>query len=115
MKAGGFAVGSPSRFASACGRRSTWLLLAVLLAGTFLLEKEAQAQGMEDFENMPASSTAYQNRSWTGTDGVTWTATEARTDQNLTGRAICTRGGGTVTSPAYAGGMGVLEFNYVRG
>jgi hypothetical protein len=77
-------------------------------------------QGTEDFTNIPTTSSgSYLTRSWTGTDGVTWSATEARTDQTLTGAAICTRQvsatvPGTITSPSYTGGMGVLTFNYVR-
>src|SRR5690554_1752212 len=72
-------------------------------------------QGNEDFTNIPANSGSYSDRSWTGSDGVVWTATEARTDQTLNGRAICTRNPGKVTSPTYSGGMGTLTFNYVRG
>ncbi|MEZ4739727.1 MAG: hypothetical protein R2818_10360 [Flavobacteriales bacterium] len=78
----------------------------------------AQGQGSEDFENLPtASGTSYQNRTWISTDGVTWTAEGARTDQTLTTKAICfgTSGNRWVTSPVYAGGMGTLSFNYVRG
>ena len=72
-------------------------------------------QGVEDFSNIPTASTGtYLARTWTGTDGVTWTAVRARTDQTLTGKAICTDGVGSVTSPSYAGGMGTLSFNYVR-
>ena len=72
-------------------------------------------QASETFTNIPtASSTSYASRSWTGDNGVAWTATLARTDQTLTGKAICTNGNGTVTSPTYSGGMGVLTFNYVR-
>ena len=72
-------------------------------------------QGTENFSNIPTgSSTNYNTRSWTGTDGVTWGATLARTDQTMTGKAICTNGNGTVTSPSYSGGMGTLTFNYVR-
>src|SRR5690606_21588010 len=72
-------------------------------------------QGSENFSNLPtSSSSSYQSRSWEGTDGVTWTATNARTDQTLNGKAIATNGSGTVTSPEYEGGMGVVEFNYVR-
>lgn len=75
----------------------------------------AWAQGQEDFENIPTSTpTTYTNRVWTGTDGVSWMATNARTDQTLTNKAICTNTAGTVTSPTYTGGMGVLQFNYVR-
>ena len=85
-------------------------------------------QGTENFTNLPtASAGSYQNRTWTGTDGVIWTAGVARTDQTLTGvgtdKAICfgtgnynaTTNNKNVTSPVYAGGMGNLSFNYVRG
>ncbi len=89
------------------------VLFSLLLAPTCLV-----AQGTEDFQNMPANSTAYQNRSWTGTDGVTWTATGARTDQTMTGRAICFGNAGNnpraVTSPIYANGMGILSFEYSK-
>jgi PKD-like domain len=69
----------------------------------------------ENFANIPTTNTTnYLSRSWTGTDGVTWTATNARTDQTITGKAICTNGSGTVTSPTYSGGIGTLSFNYVR-
>lgn len=75
----------------------------------------AWAQGQEDFENIPTGTpTTYTSRTWTGTDGVIWTASNARTDQTLTNKAICTNLNGTVTSPTYTGGMGVLQFNYVR-
>ncbi|VXB38966.1 conserved exported hypothetical protein [Flavobacterium sp. 9AF] len=86
------------------------LLLITLFMGYF-----ACAQGLENFSNIPtASSTSYLTRNWTGTDAVTWNATAARTDQTLNGKAICTNGSGSVTSPTYAGGMGVLNFSYVR-
>ena len=72
-------------------------------------------QGVEDFENIPTTSpTTYTNRTWTGTDGVTWTAEGARTDQTLNTKAICfgTSGNRWVTSPIYAGGMGTLAFDH---
>ena len=68
----------------------------------------------EDFENIPTSSSSYGTRTWTGTNGGTWNATNARTDQTINGKAIATNGNGTVTSPMYANGMGTLKFNYVR-
>lgn len=71
--------------------------------------------GSENFENIPtASSSSYQSRSWTGSDG-TWNATAARTDQTITTKAICTNGAGSVTSPTFSNGMGTLTFSYVRG
>ncbi|MCU0351140.1 MAG: hypothetical protein MUF43_09990, partial [Flavobacterium sp.] len=74
-------------------------------------------QGSENFTNLPTNSaSSYAARTWTGTDGVTWTANEVRTDQNLNGKAATFNTSGTrnVTSPSYSGGIGVLTFNYSR-
>ena len=73
-------------------------------------------QGSENFTNIPTTPNpgSYLDRFWTGADGVIWNATNARTDQTINGKAICTSGNGTVTSPTYTGGMGILSFNYVR-
>ncbi len=82
----------------------------MLLCGFFSF-----GQGVEDFTNLPTGTPGnYLSRTWTGTDAVVWNSTLSRTDQTLTGKAICTNGSGTVTSPSYTGGMGVLSFNYVR-
>ncbi len=93
-------------------------LRSMLFGSVFLIVASAFGQGTENFQNIPtASSTSYQSRTWTGTDAVIWTAEGARTDQLLTLKAICfgTSGNRWVTSPVYAGGMGTLSFNYVRG
>lgn len=91
--------------------RSLFWCFALMLMSS----QASWGQGAEDFTNIPTtSSTTYVDRSWTGTNSVTWTATLARTDQTLTGKAICTNGSGTVTSPSYSNGMGTLSFNYVR-
>ena len=89
-------------------------LKSLVTAFLLLLSVFGWGQGTENFENIPPSSTSYVVRKWTGTDGVVWNATAARTDQTLTTKAICTNGSGTVTSPSYAGGMGTLSFKYVR-
>lgn len=95
-------------------------LRALLLVITLVLSGigSARGQGQENFTNLPTNNTSsYQARTWTGTDGVTWNALGARTDQTLTGKAICfgTSGTRSVTSPVYTGGMGTLTFDYVRG
>jgi hypothetical protein len=75
----------------------------------------ACAQGLENFSNLTTtSSSSYLSRTWIGTDGVTWNATSARTDQTINSNAICTNNSGTVSSPIYHGGMGTLSFSYVR-
>ena len=69
----------------------------------------------ETFQNIPASNSSYLTRTWAGDDGGTWTATEARTDRTITGRAITLDGrgstNGTLTSPMLSGGIGTLSFS----
>ena len=68
----------------------------------------------ETFTNMPANSTAYATKTWTGDNSVAWSATDSRTDQTLTGRAITLRTGVLKNTVAVAGGIGTLNFNYKR-
>ena len=68
----------------------------------------------ETFANMPANSSTYTTRTWTGDNGMAWTATDARTDQTLTGRAIALRTGSLTNTTPQAGGIGTLSFNYRR-
>lgn len=90
-------------------------------AATLTVSTSSGACGTENFENIPSSSSdnsgSYQSRTWIGTDGVTWTAEGARTDQTLNGKAICLGTSGTryVQSPTYSNGIGQLTFKYVRG
>ncbi|HEX4957609.1 MAG TPA: endonuclease [Lacibacter sp.] len=51
------------------------------------------SQGTETFTNMPAANSSYLTRTWTGDNGLGWTATDARTDLTITGRAITIRNG----------------------
>ncbi|MDG4716635.1 endonuclease [Winogradskyella marincola] len=73
---------------------------------------------VEDFENIPANSSQYTSRTWTGTNG-TWNATEARTDQSINNRAILIdyRGSsdsGVLTSPTATDGIGNLTVTTQR-
>ena len=95
--------------------RSPLILSMAIMA---LLASNVSGQGNEDLTNLPTLNAAsYLSRTWTGTDGVTWTAQGARTDQTLNGKAICfsTTGNRWITSPVYANGMGTLNFSYKRG
>src|SRR5690606_13059301 len=49
--------------------------------------------GAETFENIPPDASNYDDRTWTGDNGTAWTATDARTDQTITSRAITIRNG----------------------
>lgn len=60
----------------------------------------------ESFENIPASNASYSTRSWTN-GGITWTATDARTDQTISNKAITIRNGSLVSS-ASNNGIGSL-------
>lgn len=75
---------------------------------------EGPCGGAETFTNMPANASAYATRNWTGDNGVTWTATDARTDQTLTGRAIAVRTGKVENTSVITGGIGTLTFSYAR-
>lgn len=57
----------------------------------------------EDFQTIPANATSYATQTWTNS-GITWTATDARTDQTLNSRAITIRNG-SLTSSSVANGI----------
>lgn len=54
--------------------------------------------GTETFSTIPASSSSYETRVWTGTNNIQWTATDARTDQNINGKSINVRNGKLLSS-----------------
>ncbi|WP_052248434.1 endonuclease [Chryseobacterium taiwanense] len=61
----------------------------------------------ETFETIPTvSSSSYSTRTWTN-GGITWTATDARTDQTISTKAITVRDG-SLTSSSSANGIGSL-------
>jgi endonuclease I/chitodextrinase len=61
----------------------------------------------ENFESIPANNSSYTTRTWTGNSGVDWTATDARTDQTLSTRAICVRNG-SLSASTTSDGIGSL-------
>lgn len=70
------------------------------------------AQGSESFSNMPVTSPSnYQTRSWTGDNSISWTATDTRGDQTITGVAAGVRAG-VITSGNIPNGIGQLTFKY---
>src|SRR5690554_1013493 len=89
-------------------RATGYLLFLFLLTVSF-----SWGQGHETFGNVPTSSAgSYQDRMWTGDDGIEWNATDARTDQNINGKAITVRNGelwATIT-----GGIGDLTLTTQR-
>ncbi|REE24903.1 putative secreted protein (Por secretion system target) [Winogradskyella pacifica] len=70
----------------------------------------------ETFANLDTSIGSYSDVSWTGDEGGTWTATEARTDQviNITTTAAITVRNGVLTLPTTSGGIGALTVTTKR-
>ena len=89
-----------------------FLLLALLI---FIGAAFAFGQGAETFTNIPtASPTSYAPRSWTGDNGQAWSATDARTDQTITGKAITVRLGALtagLSAAQTAAGIGSLTIS----
>ncbi|WOD44226.1 endonuclease [Hwangdonia lutea] len=92
--------------------------LSTPVNATTLAAGGGNACAFETFENMPAAHSQYLDRTWTGDDGGTWVATEARTDQVLNNRAIAIdiRGSsaGSITSPNLPNGVGSLTASTQR-
>ncbi len=61
----------------------------------------------ETFEKLTPVASSYATRTWTGDNGGSWTATDARTDQTITGKAVAIRNG-VLTSPSFASGIGSI-------
>jgi len=94
------------------GLKSALLVTALLMFGGV-----SWGQGTETFENIPANSSASTFRSWTGDNGLTWTATEARTDQTLDNRAITLdddKANTYLLSGTISGGIGDLTVSTKR-
>jgi endonuclease I/chitodextrinase len=68
--------------------------------------------GTEDFENITGTGNGYGTRTWTN-NNITWTATDARIDQTITGKAI-TLQNGSLTSSSISGGIGTITVTTQR-
>ncbi|MEG1590603.1 endonuclease [Chryseobacterium sp.] len=68
--------------------------------------------GTEDFENITGTGNGYGTRIWTN-NNITWTATDARIDQTITGKAI-TLQNGSLTSSSISGGIQSLTVTTQR-
>lgn len=72
----------------------------------------------ETFSNLTTGSSSYDTRTWTGDNGFTWTATNARTDQSIVGAAVTidvrNSTQGALTSPTIGGGIRSLTVSTQR-
>lgn len=78
---------------------------------SFFVSISVFAQGTETFTNIPASNSGYAARNWTGDNGLSWSATDARTDLTINGRAIAIRNGSVLCSDM-PNGIGSLSFSH---
>lgn len=69
------------------------------------------SQGSETFSNIPAFATNYATRDWAGDNGLAWSATDARTDQTMNGKAIVIRNG-SVSCAGIPNGISTLSFKH---
>ncbi len=82
------------------------IVTATTLAGTPVPPTTATC-GTENFETIPNANSSYTTRTWSN-NNITWTATDARTDLSINGRAITIRNG-SLTSSNISGGIGSLS------
>lgn len=68
----------------------------------------------ETFENLDTSISSYSSVSWTGDEGGSWNATDARTDQTINTTAGITVRDGVLTLPTTSGGIGALTITTQR-
>jgi len=75
-------------------------------------------QGLETFDNMPATGSAYGTGTFTGQDGSTWNYVQCRSDVDVTGKSCMLGRNRTPQSNVYSGtisgGIGTLSFNYMQ-
>ena len=83
----------------------------ILSLFTVLFFASSYGQGLETFDSLPAPSSNYQSFSWTGENEITWSASDARTDQTINGRAIAYRNGSLISGDI-PNGIGTLAFKY---
>jgi hypothetical protein len=73
-------------------------------------------QGIETFDNFTATGSSYQDGTFQGQDGSTWTYVQCRGDFEITGKAIMLGRNRTPQSNFYSGtifnGIGTLQFDY---
>jgi len=77
------------------------------------------SQGTEDFANYPETGNSYQNGSFTGQDGSTWTYWQCRGDVVINPPTPCLGKDRTPVSEVISGllqnGCGTLSFDYMQG
>ncbi len=91
------------------------LFLTILTLFTISL---VWGQGFENFANFNITGTSYQDGTFLGQDGSTWTFVQCRGDYDITGNAIMIGRNRTPQSNFYSGtiygGVGEISFDYMQ-
>jgi len=85
-------------------------------ADTVITPPDTGDTHIETFANYPETGSSYNNGSFTGQDGTTWTYDQCRGDIMISDETPCLGKGRTpeasITSGTISGGMGILSFQY---
>ncbi|MGM0573451.1 MAG: choice-of-anchor J domain-containing protein, partial [Bacteroidota bacterium] len=89
-------------------------MMAIMLLFSF----NSHGQGFENFDNLDLSGTSYQDGTFEGQDGSTWTYVQCRGDHEIDGNAIMLGRNRDPQSNFYSGtipgGVGVISFDYMQ-
>ena len=93
--------------------KKSLIIISLFLASTFTF-----AQGTENFANFPETGNSYQDGTFVGQDGSTWTYWQCRGDKVITAETPCLGKDRTPTAEVISGtisnGCGTLSFDYMQ-
>ena len=92
--------------------RLTDFLKSVMIVALLFFSQIGVGQDSESITNLSSSATFYATRTWIGDNGIAdWSATDARADQTITGKAITIKNGNLIfklTPAQLTSGIGSL-------
>ena len=95
--------------------RFSGLLVALLM---LIFSSLIWAQGMETFDNLDLTGTAYADGAFAGQDGSSWSYTQCRGDLEITGKSIMLgrdrNPQATFSSGTLSNGIGMISFDYMQ-
>lgn len=95
------------------------ILRHILLMALFTIVAQLSfGQGLETFDNFPATGSSYQDGTFLGQDGSEWIYVQCRGDVEITGKALMLGRNRTPQSNVYSGtianGIGTLSFDFMQ-
>jgi hypothetical protein len=102
------------------GRKGVFMKKLMLFTTVLMMVATSAVfgQGLETFDNLGITGSSYQDGTFLGQDGSTWTFWQCRGDLQITGKAITLGRNRTPQAEVYSGtiggGIGDLNFNYMQ-